>query len=125
MRDTEPGLTTGLMLQELLFTRCVSALKVLRESVLQQSLIIHIKPPLCRAAEEGAGVSKSCFQGRRKEDVWDANLPAFPGRHARALRREPRGKEATPMQWVLAEGLSQRNRVGRRHSQGWKAKGRG
>lgn len=47
------------------------------------------------------------------------NLPAFPGRQARALRRGPRGREATALQSVLAEGLSQGNRAGKRRSQGW------
>lgn len=85
MRDIEPGLMTGLTLLELLFTRCVSALQVFRWSVLQQSLIIHIKPPLCRTAEEGVGVFKSCFQGRRRKTFgMRISRHSQAGRHGRS-----------------------------------------
>lgn len=44
-----------------------SPTRLLHESILQQGLIIQIKPTLCCIAEEGIGILKTCFpEGRRR-----------------------------------------------------------
>jgi len=61
---------------------------LLHQSILQQGLIIQIKPTLCFMAEEGIGILKSCFQESKKEDVGDAE-PS--GAQKQARTRAPAG----------------------------------
>lgn len=101
-----------------------SSTRLLHESILQQGLIIQIKPTLCCIAEEGIGILKKLFprkqEGRRRGcEIFQHSQACTrarkgttrKGSHANAV--EPGGSRHA------AEGLSQRNRLGKRRSRGW------
>lgn len=97
-----------------------SSTRLLHESILEQGLIIQIKPTLCCIAEEGIGILKSCFQESKKEDVGDAKSSSVHKQAGTRARKGTTGKgshanAADPGgSRHAAEGLSQRNRPGKR-----------
>lgn len=98
--------------------------RLLHESVFQKGLIIQIKPTLCCRAEEGIGILKSCFQ-ERKEDIGDEKSSSIQ-KQARTRAPEGTARKGSHANVVdpagschAAEGLSQRNRLGKRRGRGW------